>query len=211
MNTAIWLAFALGLALAATRLAGAPALTELEIREAYHDSYRYEKAQAYDDARKALLPVLSAYPQGYTANLRLGWLYYLSGNYATAKTYYQTAIRVAPASLEAKLGYLLPVLAQERFEEAETVARQITRVDPSNYYGNLRLAFALRHQKKFDLAEEILNRMLALYPTDVAFLTELGLVKLGQAKPEVARRIFADILTLDPENVTAKEQLSARP
>ena len=194
--------------LGAALSAHAAALTETEIRDAYHKSYRYEKAQNYADAIKALAPVATAYPQGYTVNLRLGWLYYLSGSYATARTCYQTAIKTAPDSIEAKLGHLLPLLAQERYDDAETSAKQVLRIDPVNYLANLRLAFALRMQKKFDAAEQVLNGMLVLYPTDISLLTEFALIKLAKDQKADAKRVFNDVLTLDPENVTAKAQLS---
>ena len=181
-------------------------LSDAEIRDAYHKSYRYEKAQSYADAIRALAPVIDAYPQGYTVNLRLGWLNYLQGAHATARAHYETAIKVAPDSIEARLGHVLPLLAQERYPEAESVARQVIRVDPANYYGNLRLAFALRMQKKYDAADDILSRQLGFYPTDVSLLTEWGLIKLAKNLP--ANRIFNDVLTLDPENVVAKAQLS---
>lgn len=208
MRNTFVLITACALTLAAAQPTTAPTLSEDAIRDAYHQSYRYEKTQNYEDAIKAVTPVLAAYPQGYTVNLRLGWLHYLAGNYANAKSYYQAAIKIAPASLEAKLGYTLPLLAQERYEETETIAKQIIRVDDSNYYANLRLAFALRMQKKFDAAEAVLNRILPLYPTDVKFLAELGLIKLAQKQTDAAKRIFTDILVLDPENVTAKEILN---
>ena len=208
MKTTFIIAVGSALALLAAAPNLAPTLSDEEIREAYHKSYRYEKAQSYDDAIKAITPVLAAYPQGYTVNLRLGWLCYLAGNYANSKSYYQAAMKVAPASLEAKLGYTLPLLAQERYDDTETITKQIIRVDDANYYANLRLAFALRMQKKLDAAEEVLNRALPLYPTDVKYLTELGLVKVAQDQCTAARRIFTDVLTLDPENVVAKEQLN---
>ena len=186
----------------------AAALTEVEIRDAYHKSYRYEKAQNYADAIKALAPVATAYPAGYTVNLRLGWLYYLSGSYATSRTCYQSAIKTAPDSLEAKLGHTLPLLAQERYDEAETATKQILRLDPVNYTANLRLAFAQRMQKKYDAAEAVLNGMLILYPTDLSLLTEFALIKLAKDQKADAKRVFNDVLTLDPENVIAKAQLS---
>jgi tetratricopeptide (TPR) repeat protein len=207
MKTTFILSVAFAITLAAAAPNGAVSIPEEEIRDAYHKSYRYEKAQNYEDAIKAITPVIVAYPQGYTVNLRFGWLYYLSGNYANSKVYYQAAIKSAPASIEAKLGYTLPLLAQERYDETETITRQVLRIDASNYYASLRLAFSLRMQKKYDAAEEVLNRILPLYPTDVKFLAELGLVKVAQEQREAARRIFADVLTLDPENVVAKEQL----
>jgi tetratricopeptide (TPR) repeat protein len=188
--------------------ASAATLTDAEIREAYHKSYRYERSQNYADAIKTLAPVLTAYPQGYTVNLRLGWLYYLSGNYATSRTHYQSAIKTAPDSIEAKLGHTLPLMAQERYEEAEAAAKQVLRIDPSNYLGNLRLAYCLRMQKKLDATESLLNAMLVLYPTDISLLTEFALIKLAKNQNADAKRVFNDVLTLDPENVVAKAQLS---
>lgn len=184
------------------------AINDTQIREAYHQSYRYEKSQNYADAIKALMPVLEEYPQGYTLNLRLGWLHYLQGGFATARGHYETAVKVAPYSLEAKLGHTLPLLAQERWAEAEAVVRQVLRLDAGNYLANLRLAYALRLQQKFDAADEVVNRMLVSYPTDIALLSELALLKVAQGQGAEAGRIFNDILILDPENVTAKAQLS---
>jgi tetratricopeptide (TPR) repeat protein len=186
----------------------AAAPTDAEIRDGYHKSYRYEKAQNYPDAIKALAPIVAAYPQGYTVNLRLGWLNYLNGGFATARAHYQAAIKTAPDSLEAKLGHTLPLLAQEKWEEVESLTKQILRVDPANYTANLRLAFVSRLQKKFEAAEAILNGMLALYPTDISLLTELGFIKLAKDNKAEAKRLFNDVVTLDPENVTAKAQLS---
>ena len=186
----------------------AAALTETEIRDAYHKSYRYERSQSYADAIKALSPVVTAFPQGYTVNLRLGWLNYLIGSYATARTHYEAAIKTAPDSLEAKLGHTLPLMAQERYDEAEIAAKQVLRIDPSNYLANLRLAFAFRMLKKLDAAEDLLNRMLVLYPTDISLLTEYALIKTARNQSVDAKRVFNDILTLDPENVVAKAQLS---
>ena len=194
------------LALWLTAFAAHAALSDAAIRDAYHQSYRYEKAQNYPDAIRTLAPVIDAYPKGYTVNLRLGWLHYLQGAHASARAHYEAAIKVAPDSIEARLGLLLPLLAQERYTGAEAVARQIVRVDPANYYGNLRLAFSLRMQEKPAAAEEILARQLAFYPTDISLLNEWGLVKLAQGQP--AERIFNDVLTLDPENVVAKAQLA---
>ncbi|MFA6542984.1 MAG: tetratricopeptide repeat protein [Limisphaerales bacterium] len=189
-------------------VARAAAPTEAEIRDAYHKSYRYEKAQNYADAIKALAPVVSGYPQAYTVNLRLGWLHYLTGGYATARKHYETAIKTAPDSIEAKLGHTLPLMAQEKWEDAEAMARQVLRVDPSNYLANLRLTYVLRLQKKYDPAEQVLNAMLVLYPTDISLLTEFALIKLAKDNKAEAKRVFNDIVTLDPENVTAKAQLS---
>ena len=183
------------------------ALTDAEIRDAYYKSYNYEKIQNYSDAINTLMPVYNEFPNTYTVNLRLGWLYYLSTNSANAISHYDRSIKISPYSLEAKLGRLLPLLAQHRYGEVEKEAFQILNVDYYNYYGNLRLAYALRMQQKFDVAVKITQKMLAIYPIDVQFLTEFALGKIGLGETDEAMAVFSNILVLDPENVTAKSYL----
>ncbi len=199
--------------LALATLAGARAplvAQELDIQESYYRSYDYERAQDYGNAIRALGPVLTAYPDGYTVNLRIAWLHYLGGNYANALEHYTAAMRVAPYALEPKLGYLLPLLAQDRWADAETLAYQIVSVDHYSYYGNLRLAVALRMQGKLEQARMIVTKMLTAYPTDTLYLTELGLIQAAAGESDAAKSTFTDVLILDPENSTARGYLNPR-
>lgn len=186
------------------------ALDYQQIKKAYEDSYRYEKLQNYEMAIKALMPVYKEYPKGYTVNLRLGWLYYLWGKYRNSIEHYQIAMEVAPYSVEARLGYMLPLLAQGRYAEVEKVAYQILKTDYYNYYANLRLAYALRMQKKYDLASEVARKMLVLYPTDVQFLVELALDYIGMGQKDKGYSILWDVLILQPDNETAREVLGLK-
>ena len=199
--------FAVIFALTITGFAGA-ACGQDAVLDAFAKSYKYEKAQNYPDAIKAIVILKD---QDYLVNLRLGWLYYLSGNYANSRQRYQMAIAAAPKAIEPRLGHMLPLLAQARYAEVETVARQVLTMDAGNYYASLRLAIALRMQGKLPQAEEVNKSMLELYPTDVSFLTELGLVYVGQKDLVTARQAFRRVLTLDPENVVAKKHLAAPP
>ncbi len=183
------------------------ALTTDEIQAAYYRSYGYERTQAYDDAIKALIPISDAYPLGYTVNLRLGWLYYLRVSYANSVTHYRKALDAAPASLEARLGLLYPLLALGRNDEAFSIVQQILAVDRFNYYGNLRLVGLLHLQGKLEQAERVARDMLALLPTDVAFLTELATLRSEQGDAAAAASLFRDALILDPENVVARRFL----
>ncbi len=184
-------------------------LTYEEIKKAYESSYRYEAVQNYEKAIHSLMPVYNEYPNGYTVNLRLGWLYYLWGKYRNSLEHYRKAMEVLPYSVEAKLGYMLPLMAQGKFSEVEKVAYQILQMDYYNYYANLRLAYALRMQKKYKLALEVCNKMLAVYPTDVSFLVELALAHIGLGNKDKAKLILGDVLILDPDNATAKELLKS--
>lgn len=180
---------------------------ELDIAGAYKRSFEMEKAQRYQEAIRALAPVYEAYPNGYTVNLRMGWLFYLNGNFNNAIAHYEVAGTAMPYSLEPKLGRLLPLLAQERWAEAEALAYQIVSVDHYNYYGNLRLLIALRNQKKLEPAYQIALKMTSAYPTDMYYLVELALIQDARGDKAEARRLFEDVLILYPENETARKYL----
>jgi tetratricopeptide (TPR) repeat protein len=119
--------------------------------------------------------------------------------------HYITAIKTAPDSIEARLGLLLPQLAQERYSQAEQTAYQIINKDYANYYANLRLIIILRKQEKSDLALGIAKKMLVYYPSDSLFLEQLGLAYANQGDQAKATLIFSELLILDPENASAKK------
>lgn len=185
------------------------ALSEKEINASYQKSYNYEKMNNFIDAVKSLSDVYSKYKDTYTVNLRLGWLYYLSGDYANSIFHYDKAMKVQPYYIEAKIGYLLPLLMQKKYSEVEDTCYKILKVDYYNYLTNVRLSYVLRMQKKYDLAEKVSNKMLYLYPTDVTFLNELALAKYYDNKKNDAIVIFKSVLILDPENVIAKQYVKS--
>jgi len=178
-----------------------------DITGAYRRSFDYERTQDYQNAIRALAPVYEAYPNGYTVNLRMGWLFYLNANYSNAAAHYEVATRAAPMALEPKLGRLLPLLAQGRWGDAETLAYQVVSVDHYSYYGNLRLVIALRMQGKLEPAYQIALKMVGAYPTDVLHLVEFAQITDARGDKPEARRLFGEILILDPENETARRYL----
>lgn len=180
-----------------------------DVAGSYKRSFEYESVQDYQNSIRALAPVYEATPNGYLVNLRLGWLFYLNGNYNNSATHYETATRAAPVALEPKLGRLLPLLAQGRWGDAETLAYQVVSVDHYNYYGNLRLAIALRMQGKVDAAYQIALKMVGAYPTDLLYMVELAQIQDARGDKAEARRIFGEVLILDPENAVARRYLGA--
>jgi cytochrome c-type biogenesis protein CcmH/NrfG len=185
--------------------AGAPSKIDPQVSEAFRKSFQYEYDRKYPEAIKTISEQLSANPKDYTLNLRLGWLYNLNGDYKNAAHHYYTALQIAPRSIEAGIGYLLPLLSQARYSEAESFARQIIKGDPGNYYANLRLAVALRLQGKYAEAKEVVQPMLEAYPADVLFISEMALINVSQKKQDAAAALFYDVLSLDPENALAKQ------
>jgi len=184
--------------------AGCVSLNTKQLVKAYYQSYNYEKMGDYKDAIRAITPVYEKYPNGYTINLRLGWLYYLDKKYANSIRHYKNAEYIIPSSLEPVLGMALPLMAQKKWSDVESLMYKVIKVDYYNYYGNLRLAIALRMEKKFSQAKRIVDKMLAVYPTDVNFLDQLGLIYYDEGKKKYAKSVFGNVLVLDPQNVMAK-------
>jgi tetratricopeptide (TPR) repeat protein len=210
LSNAVTVSAMLAFTLLISSASSADASSDATPAEAYKNSFIAEKALDYEEAIRHLIPLKDMPLYKYAAQFRLGWLYYCTANYANSRNAYQNALKVQPASLEARVAYLLPVLAQGSYEEAETIAKQITDTDRFNYFANVRLAYALRMQRKFSPAEKVDLQMLQYYPSDVTIMTELGLAKLGQQQQEPARKIFTEILAVDPDNVTAKAVLAKK-
>ncbi len=186
----------------------AQTLSYQKLKEAYHRSYEFEREGQYAKSIQALMPVYQKYPRGYTINLRLGWLFYLSGRYRNAIEHYEKAAAAAPGSVEALLGLSLPYLAQKNWSKVETLMYRVLKIDFYNYYGNLRLAQALRNQKKYYQAEAVCRKMLALYPTDVNFLAELALNLYYRNQKSEAKKLFRDLSILAPQNPLPQKFLS---
>jgi tetratricopeptide (TPR) repeat protein len=179
-----------------------------EINNAYKNSYNYEKIGDYKDAIKVLIPIYKKYPNGYTLNLRLGYLFYLNKNYKNSIRYYQKASLILPNSFEPKLGLMKVYLTIKNYQNVTNIGYSILKIDLYNYYANLYIIDALIAQKKYDDALSLVNKMLTIYPTDITYLVKLA--KIYEFKnPAYAKKIYKDsILILDPNNISAKIYLN---
>jgi len=182
-------------------------LFALDIKKAYYDSYNYEKMGDYKDAIKVLIPIFKKYPNGYTLNLRLGWLFYLSKKYQNAIEHYKKASIIAPYSIEAKIGIMRVYLATGDYDNALKVGDVILKTDYYNFYGNYYEITALMAKKEMNTALKLTEKMLSLYPTSILYLVKLGEIYYTKDKIK-AKKIFEDVLILDPNNVIAKEYLT---
>ena len=178
----------------------------LNVSDAYRKSYDYEKMCSCSDAIKTLMPVYQKYPNGYTVNLRLGWLFYLNKEYSNAIKHYKRALVAIPTSIEANLGLLKSYYYGGKLKEAIRVGNTILKEDRYNYYGNYYLVLALKDSFEYDQAKKLTNKMLSLYPTSIIFLQELASIEQVKNKKR-AKEIYKNILILSPNNIEAKSFL----
>jgi tetratricopeptide (TPR) repeat protein len=178
----------------------------LDVKEIYYKSYNYEKMGDYKDAIKVLIPLYEKYPNGYTLNLRLGYLFFLDGKYENAIKHYKKASLIVPSSLEPLLALSRVYLTMKSFDNAIKYGSLIIKRDYYNFYGNYYLAKAFYYKKDYKNALLITNKMLNIYPTNVLFLTQLGLIYENLDKQK-AKKIFEDVIILDPNNIIANKYL----
>ena len=178
-----------------------------EIKSIYLKSYNYEKMGDFKDAIKVLIPLYKKYPNGYTLNLRLGWLFYLNKDYKNALIHYERASKISPYSLEPKLGMMRVYLAMQNYKKVLDIGNIVLKTDYYNYYGNYYDVLGFEGIKNYKTALSLVNKMLTIYPTDVLYLSELGKIYFYMGDKKKSKEVFENVLILDPNNITAKEFL----
>lgn len=160
---------------------------------AFSKSYSYEGSKDYSKAIESLSGIYNV--NAYSLNLRLGWLWYLKGDYAKSQIHYKNAITSEPKSIEARLGYVYPVAAMENWNEVVTTYNEILTIDPENSIANYRLASIFHYIKKdYMSALSYVNRVRKYYPFDfdanyLAGLIQLSLGNIVEAKLATQRAL----------------------
>ena len=175
----------------------------------FQESYDREATGRMEDALAALDRLSEAKRGGYVAVLRRGWLLYKMGRNTESIEVYEKATALDPQAIEARLGLLLPLMAERRWPAAEKVARDVLKADPANYLATLRLAFIQYNQERYGESKTLYKKLLASYPSDVEVRAGLGwaLVKLG--KKTEATSAFREVLEVSPKNVLSQQGLAA--
>jgi tetratricopeptide (TPR) repeat protein len=185
-----------------------PPLSQADIAQAYAQSFSLENQAKYIEAAKALKQVYQKFQTTYTVNLRLGYLYYLAGQFANSQKHYQQAINAVPSAISPRIGIMNLYQTWGKSDQALSQGQAILKQDPFHYATNLRVASLLLAQQQGEAALTIYKTMLSLYPEDTSYLSAYaqGLWQMGwhQAAQDVAH----NILVLEPNNTIAKNLLS---
>jgi tetratricopeptide (TPR) repeat protein len=173
------------------------------IQQIYQQSYDEEAKGNYTEAILVLMRVERLEEKSYLFHLRLGWLNYLGKKFPDSANAYQKAIRLNKDSVEARLGLMLPLMAQGRWAEAEKVGKEILLLDKTSYLANSRLAYIYYNMKSFKEAETFYRRVLQSYPGDIEMQAGVAWALLKQEKRDEAEKVFSEILKYVPNHVTA--------
>ena len=188
-------------------LAGSTEEDISRIASLFESSFAQETVGNVDRALRDVLTVLQVKPAHYIAHYRAAWLYYLKGKYADSTRHYDQAVALAPGAIEPRLGLMLPLMAAQRWGEAESLGEQIYREAPGNYLAGSRLAFVYFSQGKYEPAERLYRAVLKNYPSEIEMMLGLSWTYLRQGRKEEARTLFEEVLAIRPGNSSARTGL----
>lgn len=178
---------------------------QTDLVKAFENSYSYEAEGNYARALNVLQAVYQA--DSYELNLRIGWLYYLSGSISESVAYYSRAIALKPYGIEARLGIAFPLSADGRWDEVLVQYNKILEIDPQNSLTNYRIGLIYYNRKQYERAEAYLEKVVNLYPFDYDSMLLFAWIKFQLGKTREARVLFNKVLMHTPGDPSATEGL----
>ncbi len=172
------------------------------------DSFRLESENKYFEAAKAIEKYTKTKVVSEFAVIRHGWLNYLVGNYNSSIEDYLSALRINPNSLDARLGLLLPLLAQTRWREAALHAKKVLDVAPWQYHAHIRLMIAEEAQLQWSALEKHASAVVERYPSDATAQVYLARAYASLGKKEPAILIYRKVLQMVPGHIEVTRYLS---
>lgn len=167
-------------------------------------SYVYESNKDYSKAIETLMTVYNG--ANYTVNLRLGWLWYLKGDYTKSQMYYKNAIAAEPKSIEARLGYVYPAAALENWTDVSGVYKEILNIDPENAVANYRLAYISHYITRDNVsALNYIGRVLKYYPFDFDANYLLSAIQTSLGNIREAKLAAQRALQYNPQSKEAQK------
>jgi tetratricopeptide (TPR) repeat protein len=174
--------------------------------KAFETSYAAEAKGEYAIAIQAVSGIYKA--DSYEINIRLGWLYYVSGRFSDALPYYQKSIELMPMSIEARLGYVNPAAALGNWAQVEKQYQDILKIDPMNTTANYRMGLISYGREDFPTALKYFSKVLNLYPFDYDTAIMVAWSQLKSGKLREAKVMFQKALMIKPGDSSALEGLS---
>lgn len=188
----------------ALMLALSASITQANSDDNWALSYQLEAKQKYAEAQKVMESVSDTGRDAELLALRNGWLLYLQDNYSDAIRAYNKALQINPRSLDARLGFTLPLMAQSRWQEAARQAQLALDQASGNYTAHLRLLACELALQQWDQLRTHAQQLNALFPAEHLPWLYLGYALQNKGKNNEARSAFQQVLIRSPENGDAK-------
>ncbi len=182
------------------------AQTNAVLQKAFRNSYISESNKSYSAAISDILPYYS--DDSYEINIRLGWLHYLNKNYNASLSYYNKAIKLKPASIEAKFGVVKPLSFLQYWDKVLEQYQAVLRIDPQNTQANYWTGVIYYNRKQYAAAIKCFKIVVTLYPYDYDGNHMLAWSYLmSGGKAAMAKEYFQKALLIKPGDESSSDGL----
>jgi len=179
--------------------------------DAWSASHTYEAKGDFASAAAVLQRLITTPQPDEFALLRYAWLHYRAGNYTESVRAYERALRINPASLDARLGLVLPLLAQHRWNQAEEVLRQTLKEDPWHYTTHTQLMQVEEALQQWVPLARHARELQRRYPSDATTLVYLARASRALNDHRTARDAYRRVLQRYPAHAEASDWLKQNP
>ncbi len=174
-----------------------------EYQQSFETSYAKALNNKYDEAIAPLRKLIKKYPSDYIMNVRLGYLYFLKGDFKASVDYYEKGVQIKSKAVEPYQGILLPLMGLKNYKESIKWGQRALIVDPFNYTVLSTVAYACYLNGDYKRATFYYLRLTELYPSDVTMRVGLGWSYLKAGDKMKAQKEFIQVLNLSPTNQLA--------
>ena len=178
----------------------------ISVKSAFELNYLFDKAGHHQIAIDKLLEVYDA--KSYEINLRLGFLYYVSALYRQSASYYKIAVNLKPNSIEAKLGYALPLAALASWDTLKIQYEDILKLDPNNSKVNFRMGLIYYYKSDYNTAAIYFDKVYNSFPFDYDNTLMYAWTEYKLNKNMEAKNLFNIVLLIMPNDPSSLEGLS---
>jgi tetratricopeptide (TPR) repeat protein len=182
--------------------------TALANGDPWQTSYTLETQGNYAGASQALESVIQTNSRHEFATMRLGWLAYLQKDYNVSIDHYKKAVELNTNSLDAKLGIMLPLMAQGRWKEAASYGETVLKLAPYQYYAHIRLMACEEARLQWNALYKHAQNISKYYPTDATIAVYLARAASVTGETKVAIKAYEDVLERSPGHLEAIRFLS---
>jgi len=182
-------------------------VTAYAAEDPWQASYTLEGKGMYSEAIKQVEQASNSQVNDELKFLRLGWLYYLQGDYSDAKKSYKSALEKNRQSIDARLGLYNQLVAQKRWREAATYNQEILDVAPQHLQANLNAMAVEEHNQDWEHLVRRATKTLRYFPTSADALIYHARANKLLGDMFSARRSYKKVLMLYPSNLEAAFQL----
>ena len=172
----------------------------------FKQSYEYEATKNYEAAINVVNSLYSE--SSYEINLRLAWLYYLSGKQKESVSYYQKAVGIMPVATEPLWGMVNAYAKQEDWGNVEKTYLNILKIDPKNSKANYNLGLIYFYRKEYKGAKKYFDVDLNLSPFGYNNLLMSAWTNYYLGNKNEASVLFNKVLLYNPNDKSALEGLS---